>query len=340
MPHLLADDAKHLSQVLGPRADVQPAVQEATQDHDQREQGLPRLPRGRPAIGVDRRGLVRGLDVLGLVLEDAVGCGQVVGAGGLGQRRTQATARADGRGDVVLVAVAWLMVLVGQQVLGQQHAANGRADDTVAPQPDCDAIPEHGVLAEDARQRPEGHAEGTQEQWPFGLVGPGGHVGQDEAGADGEGGARGLAADATQTQAALGRDAVVLERVAGSKGCGEQLGRAAEGFVEPLAVELGRVDELLVALWADRQANRRKASRPGVGSFGHGPPPSLTGCCKGGSWPFPYPRQLYPCSSTVTLPPSPQNPGRSEKKTRSRRKVFSWENVSRLTESAAPLVLF
>src|SRR5207244_601170 len=145
----------------------------------------------------------------------------------------------------------------------------------------------HRAVAEDARQRPEGHAEGAQEQRAFGVLGPGGHVGQDEAGADGEGGAGGLAADAAQAQAALGGDAVVLEGVAGREGSGEQLGGGAEGLVEPLAEQGGGIDDLPVAVLADGQADGRKATRLGLGSFGHGPPPSLTGNSKGGSWPFP-----------------------------------------------------
>ena len=69
-------------------------MQEAAQDHDQREQRPPRLLGGRPAVGVDRPGPVVGADVAGLGLEDAVGGPQVVGAGGRGQRRAQAAAAA------------------------------------------------------------------------------------------------------------------------------------------------------------------------------------------------------------------------------------------------------
>jgi len=49
--------------------------------------------------------------------------------------------------------------LVGQQVLRQGTTPHGSADETIAPEADSDTIPEHGALAEDACQRPEGHAE-------------------------------------------------------------------------------------------------------------------------------------------------------------------------------------
>src|SRR6266542_2485632 len=304
VPNLLPQGPEEFPQVLGSLADAQPAVQEAAQPHHQWEQCLPRQPRGCPPVGVDRLRRVVGLDVLGLLLEHPVGCFQVLGAGGLGQGGAQATTRTDGGGHLVLHPVAGLVVLVGHQVLGHLGLADRGADDAGTAQTDFQAIPEHGIVTEDVGQGPEGHAEGTQEQWPGHVLGPGGHVGQDEGRANGEGGAVRLARDAPQAQAAFARDAVVLESVALGEGLGEEFGMRAEGLVQPAAELGGGVDQVLVAVLANGQADRRTTAGLGARTCGHGSPPSLTVFHHGGSWPFLLSCPLCPCSLT---PPSPKS---------------------------------
>src|SRR5206468_1616078 len=110
--------------------------------------------------------------------------------------------------------------------------------------------------------------------------------------------------DAAQAEAPLGGATTVLEGVAGGEGGGEQFGRVAEGLVQPAAEQQRGVDEALVDILADGQANRRKAAGFVRRSNGHGPPPSSTGLRKGGSWPFSSVCPLGDCSSDH---PSPQS---------------------------------
>ena len=138
----------------------------------------------------------------------------------------------------------------------------------VASQADLDPIPVHRVLAEGARQGPEGQSEGAQEQRPLHLVGRAGLVRQGETGADGERLPGGAQAEAAQAQAGLGGAAVVLEAVAAGEVLGEQLGGVAEGLVEPGAEAPGVRDEFAVDVFADGQADGRTGA--GQGS----PPPS------------------------------------------------------------------
>ena len=237
---------------------------------------------------------------LGLAREHPVGRLQVLGAGRLSQGGPQAAALGHGGGDVVLGAVARLMVLVGQQVLGHLGPPHGRAHDAVASQADLQAIPVHGAPAEDPGQGPERHAEGAEEQRVADLVGVAGHVGQDEAGPDGEG-AAGLAADAAQADAQLGGGAGVLEAIAAGERPGEELRPVAEGTVQPVA-ESSRVgDDAPVGGFVDGQTDGRTGS-------GQESPPRCAGYTKGDSWPSSY--LFATCTRAHEVDP-PQTPGRS-----------------------------
>src|SRR5262249_20914346 len=236
-------------------------------------------------------------DVLGLFLEDPVGRLQILGVGGLGQRRAEAAALGDRGGDVVLLAAARLVVLVGQQVLRQAGLPDRGADYAVAPEADLKAIPVSVVAAEDAGDGPEGDAEGAEEEGVGDVVGGAGQVGQREAGADGEGLAGGLEPNAAQAQAELLRGAVILEAVAQGEGFGGQLGVVAEAAIEPSAETLRFIGDLGVRVVVDGQADRRTGA-------GQGSPPRCAGYSKGDSWPLP---SLCPLYARLLVPPAPQS---------------------------------
>ena len=103
-------------------------------------------------------------------LKTAVGGLQVVGPRRQGRLRSQDASAADGRGDVDLLAVERLVMLVGQQVLGQLRLADGGPHDAASAQPALQAIPGHRVAAEDAGQGPERDAELAQEQRAFDVA--------------------------------------------------------------------------------------------------------------------------------------------------------------------------
>jgi hypothetical protein len=88
------------------------------------------------------------------------------------------------------------------------------------------------------------------------LVGVADHVGQDEAGPDGEGLA-GLAPDAAQADAQLERGAVVLEAITVGEGPGEEFRAVAVGRVEPGAEPSRVVDDVAVGTLVDGQADGR-----------------------------------------------------------------------------------
>lgn len=117
-----------------------------------------------PAVGVDGLGVVVGVDVAGLVLEDLIGHFQVVGPCGLGRFRSQAAPVGNGRGDVDFLAVEGLMMFVGQQILGQLTLADGGPHDAEAAQSALHAIPVHWAVSESVSQRPERDTELAEEQ--------------------------------------------------------------------------------------------------------------------------------------------------------------------------------
>lgn len=126
-PHHVRQHPEAVGQ-LAPATDVQPAVQEAPQDGDEREEPQPRLVGRGPAVRAHGSGGVARLHVPDLRLEDAVSPQEVFRPGCLRQRRAKAAARADGGGDVILDTAARLVVLVRQQVLGH-------------PSPPCRTVP-------------------------------------------------------------------------------------------------------------------------------------------------------------------------------------------------------
>jgi hypothetical protein len=215
-------------------------------------------------------------------------------------RGPQAAAPGHGGGDVVLGAVARLMMLVGQQVLGPFGPPHGGAHDAVTPQAHLQAVPSHGVPAEDSGQGPERHAAGTPQQRIARLVGVAGPVGPDEAGPDGDGTA-GLAPDASQADAQLGGGAGVLEAVALGEGPSEEFGAVTQGPVEPVAEPPRVVDEVRVGTMVDGQAEGRTGS-------GQESPPRCAGFTTGDSWPSSNPTAACPNAHGIA---PPQTPGRS-----------------------------
>ena len=96
----------------------------------------------------------------GLVPEHAVGGLQVVVAGSLGQGQPEAAPGAGGGRQVDLLAGHRGVLLVGDQVAWQiVGRPNGRADQAEPPQRAFQAMPVHGVAAEDLGQRPERDGE-------------------------------------------------------------------------------------------------------------------------------------------------------------------------------------
>src|SRR5512143_3895621 len=98
-----------------------------------------------------------------------IGSPQVVASRRLRGLRTQEASAPDGRGDVELLAIAGLMMLVGQQMRRQLGLADGGPYDAEATQGAFPAIPSHVGRAEDTGQGPERDAEFAQEQRPLGL---------------------------------------------------------------------------------------------------------------------------------------------------------------------------
>src|SRR6185437_8570510 len=164
---------------------------------------------------------------------------------------------------------------------GQLGPPHGGTHDAVAPQADFQAVPIHDAPAEDPGQGPERHAEAAQEQRVADLVGIADHVGQHEAGPDGERLA-GLAPDATRADAQLDGGAGVLEAITIGEVPGEEFRAVAEGAVEPGTEPLRVVDDISVCGFVDGQADGRTGA-------GQGSPPRCAGYTKGDSWPFSLP---------------------------------------------------
>ncbi len=77
---------------------------------------------------------------------------QVIRTGSLGQSRSQAASLPDRCCDVVLGPVACLVVLlIGQQMLGQFGPSQCGADDAVASQADLQALPVHRAATQGKR---------------------------------------------------------------------------------------------------------------------------------------------------------------------------------------------
>jgi len=285
VPHLLRDRQEQLAEVLRPIADLQPRVQEALQDRHQREEELPRGLGRLPAVGVDGLRGVLGLHVRGFLLENAVRLLQVVGADAVRQRRSQHATASYRGGDVGLLAVAGLMVFVGQQVLGQRGPACRGAHDAVASQSDLHPIPIHRIAAKHASQSPKGHAELAEEQRGFHVVGPRRHIGHQERRTDR---VRPAVAelDPSQRHALLARRASVLHGVPSREALRKQLRHFRKPPIQPLPKPLRVVHDRLIFIFPEGKANGSMPStQRDVRSLGHDPPPCDQSAF-GGSWPF------------------------------------------------------
>src|SRR5512135_305284 len=255
LPDPAGDLCEHPLQVLGSVTDLEPGVQEALEDDHTPEQGLPGRLRRLPAVGVERLGSVLWGDVAGLGLEDPVGGLQVVGPRRLGRLGPQTAPRADSRGNVDLLAIERLVMLIGQQVLGQPCPTDGRPHDTEASEAAFQAIPEHRVVAEDAGQGPERHAELAEEQGAFDVLNTRGHVGHEERRPDAVGRPV-FQEDASDRQPLLDRDTIVLQFVAPGEARREHLGYPPERVVERTPELAGIVDDLPIDSFRDGQAER------------------------------------------------------------------------------------
>ena len=285
IPNPVRDIEEQISQMLCSIANLQPRVQETSQDRHQWKENLPGGLSAMPTISVDRLRGVFGLDVAGFLLKNAVGFLQVVGAGAFGQGRPQHTALSDRGGDIVLFSVASGVMFIGQQVSGQLGSAYGGAHEAVASEPHLQAIPVHGVPVEDPCQSPERHAELAQEQRVLDLLGPGCHVGHQKRRTDRVRPA--LAQDdPTQGLTQFHRSTPVFHGVPSREALRKQLRHLGIAAIQPLPKTLRILHDCVIFVFLNRKAN---GSMPSIQiqsrSFGHDPPP----CDKnafGGSWPF------------------------------------------------------
>src|SRR5208283_1634728 len=81
VPDALRDFCKGVAQTLGTFANLQPTVQEALHDGDDREQDLPSRFRAFPAVSVDRLRRIVSLDIASFFAENGISRRQFLGAG-------------------------------------------------------------------------------------------------------------------------------------------------------------------------------------------------------------------------------------------------------------------
>ena len=190
------------------------------------------------------------------------------------------------------------MMLIGQEMHGQFSPADGRPHHAKPAQAALQAVPIHGIAAEDAGQGPERCAKLAEEQWAFDLFGPARHVGHQVRGPE-------AISDTVPGENAADQDfllirlAVVLELIAVGEVGGKQFGHPPETAVDHLAKLSGVVYDPQIGRFRERQANGTMPSRRTCrDSSGHDPPPSQHHC---GSWPVSR-------FMSAWCRPSPQNP--------------------------------
>ena len=116
IPHTPTHLRKVVFQPFAAVADFEEGVQKARDQRHLGKQTPPRGLRGRPAIGVDRRGRVIWLDLLGFYLELPIRFRQVMLIGLPRDGGVQDTIVPHGSGDKDLVPIQPSVFLVGEQI--------------------------------------------------------------------------------------------------------------------------------------------------------------------------------------------------------------------------------